>query len=91
MLLRPAAGSSDSAFRDSVSTIVSPPSTKWLGHRSVYIRFGLLSANGKNPRWILGGKKLERATGVEPATSSLGSWHSTAELRPPKGAAAGFL
>ena len=24
----------------------------------------------------------ERATGVEPATSSLGSWHSTAELRP---------
>jgi hypothetical protein len=27
---------------------------------------------------------LERATGVEPATSSLGSWHSTAELRPLK-------
>src|SRR5208282_2275713 len=26
--------------------------------------------------------KVERATGVEPATSSLGSWHSTAELRP---------
>ena len=25
---------------------------------------------------------LERATGIEPATSSLGSWHSTAELRP---------
>ena len=25
---------------------------------------------------------MERATGVEPATSSLGSWHSTAELRP---------
>ena len=25
---------------------------------------------------------VERATGVEPATSSLGSWHSTAELRP---------
>ena len=24
----------------------------------------------------------ERATGVEPATSSLGSWHSTTELRP---------
>src|SRR5713101_4945298 len=24
----------------------------------------------------------ERATGFEPATSSLGSWHSTAELRP---------
>jgi hypothetical protein len=27
-------------------------------------------------------KQLERATGVEPATSSLGSWHSTTELRP---------
>jgi hypothetical protein len=27
-------------------------------------------------------KRLERATGVEPATSSLGSWHSTTELRP---------
>ena len=26
---------------------------------------------------------MERATGVEPATSSLGSWHSTTELRPP--------
>ncbi len=26
--------------------------------------------------------RLERATGVEPATSSLGSWHSTTELRP---------
>jgi hypothetical protein len=25
---------------------------------------------------------VERATGVEPATSSLGSWHSTTELRP---------
>jgi hypothetical protein len=25
---------------------------------------------------------LERATGLEPATSSLGSWHSTTELRP---------
>ena len=28
-------------------------------------------------------KKLERATGFEPATSSLGSWHSAPELRPP--------
>ena len=24
----------------------------------------------------------KRATGLEPATSSLGSWHSTTELRP---------
>ena len=27
-------------------------------------------------------EKLERETGIEPATSSLGSWHSTAELLP---------
>ena len=29
-----------------------------------------------------GGKDLERETGIEPATSSLGSWRSTAELLP---------
>src|ERR1700758_4410502 len=28
-------------------------------------------------------KKMERETGIEPATSSLGSWRSTAELLPP--------
>jgi hypothetical protein len=28
-------------------------------------------------------EKLERETGLEPATSSLGSWHSTTELLPP--------
>jgi hypothetical protein len=27
-------------------------------------------------------EKMERETGTEPATSSLGSWHSTAELLP---------
>src|SRR3972149_451460 len=27
---------------------------------------------------------VERETGIEPATSSLGSWHSTAELLPPR-------
>ena len=27
-------------------------------------------------------KRMERETGIEPATSSLGSWHSTAELLP---------
>ncbi len=32
--------------------------------------------------YLVRGESLERATGVEPATSSLGSWHSTAELRP---------
>src|SRR2546426_5184694 len=29
-----------------------------------------------------GRRERERATGFEPATSSLGSWHSTPELRP---------
>jgi hypothetical protein len=28
-------------------------------------------------------EKMERETGLEPATSSLGSWHSTTELLPP--------
>ena len=28
-------------------------------------------------------EELERETGIEPATSSLGSWHSTTELLPP--------
>ena len=28
-------------------------------------------------------EELERETGIEPATSSLGSWRSTAELLPP--------
>src|SRR6266851_10001627 len=28
-------------------------------------------------------RRLERPTGFEPATSSLGSWHSATELRPP--------
>ena len=27
-------------------------------------------------------ERMERGTGIEPATSSLGSWHSTAELPP---------
>ena len=31
---------------------------------------------------MLAGERMERATGVEPATSSLGSWHSTTELHP---------
>jgi hypothetical protein len=30
----------------------------------------------------VGGATLERETGFEPATSSLGSWHSTPELLP---------
>jgi hypothetical protein len=31
------------------------------------------------------GEFLERETGIEPVTSSLGSWRSTAELLPPNG------
>src|ERR1041384_6507289 len=55
-----------------------------------FVRFSLLSnlsdqveddflnqTNRRSPK-----KMLERATGIEPVTSSLGSWHSTAELRP---------
>ncbi len=30
-------------------------------------------------------RNVERETGFEPATSSLGSWHSTTELLPPRG------
>jgi hypothetical protein len=30
-------------------------------------------------------EKMERETGLEPATSSLGSWHSTTELLPHSG------
>jgi hypothetical protein len=33
---------------------------------------------------------LERETGLEPVTSSLGSWHSTTELLPPGGERLGF-
>ena len=33
-------------------------------------------------RWAKPLILLERETGVEPATSSLGSWHSTTELLP---------
>jgi hypothetical protein len=31
---------------------------------------------------LIGLGRMERAMGIEPTTSSLGSWHSTAELRP---------
>src|SRR5690349_19109011 len=40
-----------------------------------------VSRSSKMPLSV--GEMVERATGVEPATSSLGSWHSTTELRPP--------
>ena len=36
-------------------------------------------------------EKMERETGFEPATSSLGSWHSTTELLPPVGESSSWL
>src|SRR5271167_4113859 len=44
-----------------------------------------IAANFAPRRQLLGftRERMERATGVEPATSSLGSWHSTTELHPP--------
>jgi hypothetical protein len=46
-----------------------------------------LNAENVVPSYISTNSKpfriLERETGVEPATSSLGSWHSTTELLPP--------
>src|SRR3989442_15943569 len=38
--------------------------------------------SGSGPCAAQGPEKLERPTGFEPATSSLGSWHSATELRP---------
>jgi hypothetical protein len=43
-----------------------------------------LPSKVKEP-FVFYGFQRERATGVEPATSSLGSWHSTTELRPRSG------
>ena len=40
----------------------------------------LIASNAQNLKGL-----LERETGFEPATSSLGSWHSTTELLPPFG------
>ena len=36
-------------------------------------------------------ENMERETGLEPATSSLGSWHSTTELLPRSVKSAGYL
>src|SRR5262245_40601449 len=48
----------------------------------------LLAVTGRTTKGPTGGYPvgpsiLERPTGFEPATSSLGSWHSATELRPP--------
>src|SRR5437868_8142614 len=54
--------------------------------RLLYARAGTFYYEHPGPRtWRESGKcckKLERETGIEPATSSLGSWRSTAELLP---------
>ena len=42
-----------------------------------------------NGSWVV--QRMERGTGIEPATSSLGSWHSTAELPPRSGLLAAAL
>ena len=62
--------SSSAASRESVSA-----------HRGLQARCSRPSFCA-DARRCLPNEVLERATGVEPATSSLGSWHSTAELRP---------
>jgi len=41
-------------------------------------------AEEKNVQEVQKVQRVERETGIEPATSSLGSWHSTAELLPPR-------
>ena len=51
------------------------PGFKSLGWTSTY------RLRTRKPLWHKGFRR-ERATGLEPATSSLGSWHSTTELRP---------
>jgi hypothetical protein len=40
-------------------------------------------SNGSKLRSAQVTEKMERETGLEPVTSSLGSWHSTTELLPP--------
>ena len=49
----------------------------FLDQKARTLSFGMVEHLRWDPRtW------LERETGIEPATSSLGSWHSTAELLP---------
>ena len=51
----------------------------------VKLCLGLIDPVSERSGWPnekAGDEKLERETGIEPATSSLGSWRSTAELLP---------
>src|SRR6266487_3224918 len=55
---------------------------KWLDVQTS-LRDGVLVRENKSPHHSAGRQgRAERATGFEPVTSSLGSWHSTPELRP---------
>jgi hypothetical protein len=54
-----------------LNSLAGPGSSNFRKSVSVGNLFGCKSLKG-----------LERETGIEPATSSLGSWHSTAELLP---------
>ena len=46
------------------------------------LRVSAAKAGDRRKPLILQGELVERATRIELVTSSLGSWHSTAELRP---------
>src|SRR2546425_5025207 len=64
----------------------------WGGTQGFWARSGVAEAARRQHRAATAGERMgssggrgrerERATGFEPATSSLGSWHSTPELRP---------
>jgi hypothetical protein len=79
----------DAEFLEEVQTTCTrpcPPSKLSRQNDQALVRLSpfkpslLVVLNRKNTRVERG--IMERATGVEPATSSLGSWHSTTELRP---------
>ena len=57
------------------------PISPWARFGRFSFFFGGGNFGRANPKSLIF-KNLERATGIEPVTSSLGSWHSTAELRP---------
>ena len=48
------------------------------------VRGGAEEKNVQHVQTVQKVREVERETGIEPATSSLGSWHSTAELLPPR-------
>src|SRR5207249_6569080 len=70
---RPRLSSSPRARRPTCPRVSAPMVTIWW----IPKRSGPYGLFRKAP------ENLERPTGFEPATSSLGSWHSATELRPP--------